>query len=80
MVYVMDSNQARLALVIKASASCHFVGLLCNWLMVSILIAAMCMAIFKGKVVGAVLLVVLAWVIRFLIMSLLKYYLARKYR
>lgn len=77
---MMDSEKARLALVIKASASYHPVGLLCKWLMVSVLIAAMCIAIFKAKFIGVVLLVVVALAIRFLIMSLLRFYLVRKYR
>lgn len=76
----MDSDQSRLASVIKISASLHPIGLVCNVLMVSALIAAICIAVFKGKIIGAVIFVVIALVIRLFIMSLLRFYLARKYR
>lgn len=76
----MDSDQSRLASVIKITAPFHPIGLLCNVLMVSVLIAAICIAVFKGKIIGAVIFVVVALVIRFFIMSLLRLYLVRKYR
>jgi len=76
----MESDQARLASVIKATASYHPIGFICNVLMVSVLIAAVCVAVFKGKVVGAVIFVVVAMIVRFFIMSLLRFYLVRKYR
>lgn len=80
MVHAVDSDQARLASVIKASASYHPIGLICNVLMVSVLVAAVCIAVFKGKVMGAVIFVVVAVIVRFFIMSLLRIYLVRKYR
>lgn len=76
----MDSDQARLASVIKASASYHPIGLLCNVLMVSVLISAVCIAVFKGKIMGAVIFVVVALIVRFIIMLLLRFYLVRRYR
>lgn len=80
MVFAMDDDRARLASLIKVTASFHPIGLLCNMLMVSVLIAAICIAVFKGKIIGAVIFVVIALVIRSLILSLLRFYLIRKYR
>lgn len=76
----MDRDQSRLASVIKITASLHPIGLACNVLMVPALIAAICIAVFKDKIIGAVIFVVVALVIRFFIMSLLRLYLVRKYR
>ena len=80
MVHALESDQARLTSVIKATASYHPIGLICNFLMVSVLIAAVGIAVFKGKIMGAVIFVVVAMIVRFFIMSLLKIYLVRKYR
>lgn len=76
----MDSDQSRLASVIKITTSHHPIGLLCNVLMTSVFIAAVCIAVFKGKIIGAVIFVVVASIVRVFIMSLLKLYLVRKYR
>ncbi|AMQ82203.1 hypothetical protein AWU82_02565 [Pseudomonas glycinae] len=76
----MDSDQSRLTSMIKMTALYHPIGLLCNVLMTSVLIAALCIAAFKGKIIGALILVAVAMIVRFIIMSLLRFYLARKYR
>lgn len=76
----MDDDRARLASLIKVTASLHPVGLICNVLMVSVLISALWVAVFKGKIIGAVIFIVVALIIRFLIMSLLRLYLVRRYR
>lgn len=76
----MDDDRARLASLIKATASFHPIGLLCNVLIASVLIAAICIAVFKGKIIGAVIFVVVSLVVRFFIMSLLRLYLVKKYR
>lgn len=76
----MDDDRARLASLIKVTASFHPIGLICNVLMVSVFISALCIAVFKGKIMGAVIFVFVALLIRYLIMSLLKFYLVRKSR
>ncbi|WP_124303520.1 hypothetical protein [Pseudomonas chlororaphis] len=76
----MDSDQSRLASVIKITASHHPIELLCNVVMISVFIAAVCIAVFKGKIIGAVIFVVVTLIVRVFIMSLLRLYLVRKYR
>jgi len=77
---VMDGDDPRVASVIKAVAGYHPVGFICNWLMLSVLVAAVGIAVFKDKILAAVILVIVALVVRFIVMYSLKVYLVRKYR
>lgn len=76
----MDGDDPRVASVIKVVAGYHPVGFICNWLMLSVLIAAVGIAVFKDKIFGAVILVLVALAVRFFVMYLLKVYLVRRYR
>lgn len=80
MVNELDGDKERMASMLKAVSQYHPVGVTCNVLMVSIFIAAVCIAVFKGKIISAVILMVLSLIVRFVVMSILKLYLVRKYR
>lgn len=77
---MMNADDPRVAAVIKAAAGYHPVGFICNWAMLSVLVAAVGIALFKDKILAAVILVFVAMVVRFFVMYSLKVYLVRKYR
>lgn len=77
---MQESTPELTRLILKSTSAFHPLGLLCNFLLLSTIIASIMIAIFKGKVVGALLLVLSAFVIRAIVMWVLRLYLFRKYR
>ncbi|AVB23147.1 hypothetical protein BKM20_02345 [Pseudomonas avellanae] len=74
------SNQSDLrGLVIKGMKGYHPVGILCNWLLIVFFFACVAIAVFKGKVLSALLIFFVVFLIRKVIMYMLTLYLVRKY-
>ncbi len=74
-----DERRKSMKLVMKATAGYHPVGVLCNWVLINFLFACVAIAVFKGKVLSALLVFFVVFLIRQVAMYMLTLYLVRKY-
>ncbi|WP_180191743.1 hypothetical protein [Pseudomonas syringae] len=74
-----DGRRKSMKLVMKATAGYHPVGVLCNWVLINFLFACVAIAVFKGKVLSALLVFFVVFLIRQVAMYMLTLYLVRKY-
>lgn len=68
-----------IVLVVKDTTGYHPVGILCNWLLIVFFFACVAIAVFKGKVLSALLLFFAVVLIKKVVMYMLTLYLVRKY-
>jgi hypothetical protein len=79
-VLVREIDKVGAVKVAKMVVAYHPIGIICNILCSWVVLGSLGAALFKGKVLSALVVIALCLVLRLVIMRVLAFYLARKLR